>query len=222
MTYENIAIDTLEAHPENPRVGNISTIKDSIEQNGFYGAVVVQKSTRRILTGNHRVQALKELGHSEVPVIWVECDDERARQIMLADNRSSDVASYDDAKLLELLDALPTLSGTGYDADDLSDLLATVQEMPTPIITSTPTTSANGSGEVTVTSTNATNEEPSFAEQMVGYSAKGVRSIILDFEIDVFQDVITKAERVRTALGVVTNADLFQKLVEAKAEELDG
>lgn len=222
MNYENVAIDTLAPHPDNPRIGNLSTIKDSIEQNGFYGAVVAQVSTRHILTGNHRVQALKELGRSEVPVLWIDCDDARAKQIMLADNRSSDVATYDDSKLLELLDSLPSLNGTGYDADDLNDLLASVQEMPTPDYTTTPSTGTTaGASEPTIVSTNSTNYEPSYAEQMSGYSAKGVRSIILDFEIDDFQDVITKAERVRTALGVITNADLFRRLVDDKATELD-
>ncbi len=47
----------LITHPKNPRKGNVDLIIESIEENGFYGALIVQKSTGYILTGNHRFVA---------------------------------------------------------------------------------------------------------------------------------------------------------------------
>jgi DNA modification methylase len=64
---------------------------------------------------------------TEVPVYWVDVDDATARRIMLADNRTNDLATYDDEVLAELLEAAAAdddLLGTGYDGDDLDDLLA--------------------------------------------------------------------------------------------------
>jgi DNA modification methylase len=113
----------LKPHPKNPRKGNVGVIADSIRANGFYGAVVAQKSTGHILAGNHRWRAAQEAGMPDVPVLWVDVDDERALRILLADNRTSDVATNDPAVLAELLAGLPDLTGTGYQPDDLKSLL---------------------------------------------------------------------------------------------------
>jgi hypothetical protein len=42
------------------------------------------------------------------------------------DNRSNDLATYDNAALVELLQSLPDLQGTGYDDAALVALLASV------------------------------------------------------------------------------------------------
>jgi hypothetical protein len=113
----------LKPHPKNPRKGNVGVIAESIRANGFYGAVVAQKSTGHILAGNHRWRAAQEAGMPDVPVLWVDVDDERALRILLADNRTSDVATNDPAVLAELLAGLPDLTGTGYQPSDMSALL---------------------------------------------------------------------------------------------------
>lgn len=121
-----VPIAALSMHPENPREGDVGGIVTSIEANGFYGALVVQESTGRILAGNHRARSVAEVGGETAPVIYVECDDMTARKIMLADNRLSDIASNDEGKLKELLMAIAaedTLEGTGFDGDDLDDLI---------------------------------------------------------------------------------------------------
>jgi len=124
-----VPIDDLIRHPDNPRQGDIGAISASIEVNGWYGTVVAQSSTGRVLAGNHRMEAARHLGMTEVPVYWVDVDDATARRIMLADNRTNDLATYDDAVLAELLTALAEdddLFGSGYDSDDLDDLLADI------------------------------------------------------------------------------------------------
>ena len=82
-TYELVEIDALTPHPENPRRGDIEAVAESIDQNDFYGAVIAQVSTRRILVGNHRWKAAKKRGALFIPVLWVDCDDDRARRILL-------------------------------------------------------------------------------------------------------------------------------------------
>jgi len=117
-------IDQLTEHPDNPRRGDTGMIEDSIEANGFYGAVVVQASTNRIIVGNHRTRVAAALGHQSVPALVLDVNDEQARRIMLADNRSNDVAGYDERGLAELLASLEDLSGTGFADRDLALLLA--------------------------------------------------------------------------------------------------
>ena len=122
-----VGIDTIKPHPANPRQGDVGAIYESIDENDFYSRIVVQKSTGHILAGNHRWKAAKEHGMPEVPVDFVDVDDVRALKILLADNRTNDKADYDKNMLAQILvsvtDMEGGLSGTGYDGDDLDDLI---------------------------------------------------------------------------------------------------
>lgn len=126
QSIETISIDQLQPHPENPRKGDLVTIAESIDANGFYGAIVAQKSTGYILAGNHRYMAAKKKGAREIPVAWVDVDEDQAKHILLADNRTSDLGGYDEELLAELLqdvNASIGLHGTGYNESDLDALI---------------------------------------------------------------------------------------------------
>lgn len=130
-----VDIDALVPHPDNPRVGHVPAITEAIRRNGWHGAIVVQKSTGRILAGKHRWLAAKEVGLKRVSVHYVDVDDHTALRILLADNRTSDISGYDDPKLLEVLDLIieqapepaVALEGSGYtlkEAQQISMALA--------------------------------------------------------------------------------------------------
>jgi len=131
-TTELAPLDTVRPHPRNPRQGDTGAIHESIEANGFYGAIIAQKSTGFILAGNHRWQAAQQSGATEIPITWVDVDDDHALRILLADNRTNDLASYDENALADILkeihEAHGNLIGTGYDGDDLDQLLADLGE----------------------------------------------------------------------------------------------
>lgn len=132
MKLEQVGVDAITVHPENARVGDIDAIAESIQTNGFFGTIVAQRSTGHIIVGNHRYQAARQTGMKKVPVIFMDIDDDQARRIMLADNRTNDMASYDDQLLADLLQSVPALEGTGFDDDDLADLLAGLPSSPLP------------------------------------------------------------------------------------------
>jgi ParB-like chromosome segregation protein Spo0J len=122
-----VEIDQVTNHPDNPRDGDVGAIITSISQNGWYGALIVQKSTNFVLVGNHRLMAIRQLGWMQVPVIFLDVDDRRARNIMLADNKVSDKADYNEDALAALLSAAAAdgdLLATGYDQDDVDALIA--------------------------------------------------------------------------------------------------
>ena len=124
--YEVVEVDRIRPHPETPRHGNLGAIRESIRANGFYGTCLVQLSTGHILVGNHRYIAATQEGLTEVPVVWTDVDDATARRIMLADNRTTDLATYDDSVLVELLTAVARnddLVGSGYTSEDIELLL---------------------------------------------------------------------------------------------------
>src|SRR5699024_8518988 len=90
--------------------------------------IVVNRGTHtgrplEVIAGNHRAQAAQQLGLDTIPAVILDVDDEQAARIALADNRTSDLADYDNDALVVMLQGLPDLAGTGYDGDDLDALL---------------------------------------------------------------------------------------------------
>lgn len=120
-------VKSLKPYRDNPRKGNVSAIAESLIQNGQYRPIVVRRSTREILAGNHTWQAATQIGWKKVDVVYVDVDDEEAARIVLADNRTNDLATYDSealAKVLESLHGDPI--GTGYSPADMDALVSVV------------------------------------------------------------------------------------------------
>lgn len=120
-------MEEIDPHPENANVGNVEAIVESIRVNGFYAPIIVQASTGFIIAGNHRYQAAKKLGYESVPVVYLDVDDDEAKRIMVADNRTTRLG-HDDTELLATLledlgDTELGLMGTGYSHADLQTLI---------------------------------------------------------------------------------------------------
>jgi hypothetical protein len=124
-SLEQLAVPVAELRlcERNPRRGDTRAIRESLERNGQYRPIVVNRRTMEVLAGNHTLRAAIELGWEEIAATFVDVDDEQARRIVLVDNRTNDLAGYDTALLAELLEELPDLEGTGYD-------LAAVDALP--------------------------------------------------------------------------------------------
>ncbi|MCA1697443.1 MAG: ParB N-terminal domain-containing protein [Actinobacteria bacterium] len=127
-----VAVADLRPYGRNPRRGDVEAIKRSLVANGQYRPLVVNRRSAEVLAGNHTLRAAKELGWSEVAATFVDVDEDQAKRIALVDNRTNDLAGYDDAALAELLGALPDLEGTGFDDASLSRLLDEVQPIELP------------------------------------------------------------------------------------------
>lgn len=132
LSVEYVDVGEVSTHPSNPRQGDVGAIHESITRNGVYRPLIVQKSTGHILAGNHTFQAMLHHGLDKVPVIFRDVNDEQAKRILLADNRTADLGDYDDAQLAALLAELEDLEGTGYDGDDLDDLVGSLATDPDP------------------------------------------------------------------------------------------
>lgn len=131
ILFENVQmveVSKLKPYDKNPRKGNVRAIAESLSVNKQYRPIVVQKSTNKILAGNHTWQAAQSLGWKEISVVFVDVDEESASKIVLADNRTSDLGDYDNAILSELLESLDQQVGTGYTESDMQALLNTVNE----------------------------------------------------------------------------------------------
>ena len=123
-----VPVGALTPHERNINEGDLGAIIESVGVNRFYGAVLAQKSTGKIIAGKHRWLAAKDQGLELVPVLWMDVDDAMALRIMLADNRTSRLGTDNQDQLAGLLQDIlndqGTLSGTGYDGEFLDELLA--------------------------------------------------------------------------------------------------
>lgn len=137
MTLETktLNIDDVSPHPRNVRQGDIGGISQSLQTHGQYKPIVVDRRTMRILAGNHTWKAAKALGWKEISVGFVTTkNDDEATRILLADNRTTDLATYDDSALADLLKELANtdqgLDGTLFDGDALDQLLMDLDREP--------------------------------------------------------------------------------------------
>lgn len=132
MEVVQVDVEKLSQFPGNANSGDVEAIEESIEVNGFFTPLLVQRSTGNVIAGNHRLLAAMGLGARQVPVIYLDVDDERARRIMLADNRTARLGHDDEALLADMLGGLYAtdvgLAGTGYSAPDFERLLADLKE----------------------------------------------------------------------------------------------
>jgi len=128
-----VPIDSIQPHPRNARQGDIGALTLSLQRFGQVRPIVVQASTSLIVAGNHLWRAAKSLGWTEIGAVAVEMTDDQALAYLVADNRLADLGSYDDSGLAELLSEIAgsgSLVGTGYDEDDVDDLLRLVSDPP--------------------------------------------------------------------------------------------
>ncbi|MEK2474087.1 ParB/RepB/Spo0J family partition protein [Streptomyces noursei] len=132
-----VPVGELAPYHRNPRTGDLDSIAESLSTNGQYRPIVVNRGTHtgrpnEILAGNHTFKAAKQLGWAEIAVTWLDVDDNTAAKIVIVDNRTSDLAGYDTILLADILQDLPDLQGTGYDQEQLDQLLDET-ELPAPI-----------------------------------------------------------------------------------------
>ncbi len=139
-----VPIETLVLDPANARVHdekNLAAIQASLGRFGQRLPLVVQKQGMVIRAGNGRVVAAKALGWTHIAAVVVDESEVEAVAFAIADNRSAELASWDDACLARLLKSLPedALAATGYSGDDFTDLLdslnpETVEEDEVPAV----------------------------------------------------------------------------------------
>jgi DNA modification methylase len=131
-----VPIDNLTALDKNARRGDVDAVAKSYQQFGQRKPIVAKrnkatkggKPTGMVIAGNHQLLAAKQLGWTEIAVVFTDDDDKTARAFALADNRTHDLGNYDNVMLAELLEDLKMdddlFGASGYTAKDLKNLLS--------------------------------------------------------------------------------------------------
>jgi len=137
ITYQPVA--SLRPDPKNPRIHSekqVQQIARSIEAFGFNVPLLVN-AEMQVVAGHGRLQACQVLGITEVPTISLEhLTEAQARAFMIADNRLTENAAWDDRLLAEQLKELSdldldfSLEATGFEMGEIDVMVENLAPAP--------------------------------------------------------------------------------------------
>ena len=134
LNIRRVPLDSLHIDPANARQHdseNMAAIIGSLKRFGQAEPLVVHKGTGRIIGGNGRLIAMKQLEWTECDVVELEIDDLQATALGIALNRTADLASWDESVLVKLLQEIKindSLDGIGYSEEDIDTLLSELED----------------------------------------------------------------------------------------------
>ena len=120
-----VPIESVTPDPKNARkhdAENIGAIGASLKRYGLVKPLVVDRATGTIVAGNGTWEAAKQLKWTHVAVVYVEHSASERTGYAIADNRTAELATWDDALLSELL--AEVRSAATDDDRELLDALA--------------------------------------------------------------------------------------------------
>ena len=132
-------IEDLKLDPANPRhhtSKQVRQIGESIKAFGFNVPILVDRENN-IIAGHGRVLAAREIGLSEVPTLCLDhLTAAQARAFMIADNRLTEIATWDDRLLAQQLKELSLLgldfdvTITGFEVAEIDLRIASLEDLP--------------------------------------------------------------------------------------------
>ena len=132
-------LDELKRHPANPRRHSkkqIRQIAESIKTFGFIVPILVDRYGN-VIAGEARLLAARELGMTEAPTLCLDhLTPAQLRAFRIADNRLSEIASWDDQLLavelkdLSLLGLDFSLEVTGFDMGEIDMRICSLEGQP--------------------------------------------------------------------------------------------
>ena len=124
MNIEQRSLDAVTPYAGNPRripAAAVDAVAESIRRYGFRQPLVVD-AEGVVIVGHTRLQAAKQLGLQTVPVHVADLTPEQAAAYRLGDNRTSELAEWDDQALAAELTAL--VAATSMDIAAVSEMTA--------------------------------------------------------------------------------------------------
>lgn len=219
IEYAHLALADLTPFPGNAKKHDLDELRLSLRKGQFQPVVArweEDKQRYTILSGNGTVEAAALEGWEKIDTKVISCTDEEALWINLAANKVGADEGYEDELLAGLLEQLNgDFTGTGWNADDLDDLLAALEKVEeTPYV-------------ATGASYNETPEETAAREEMgsgMSLAARGIRETVVILPQDEHDELHSLLAKTRSLIKEtdVTNGQIVLRGVRALHEKLQG
>lgn len=201
IKVETVSLEGLQTDDKNARKHssrNLAAIATSLRTFGQQRPLVVWRDM--IIAGNGTYAAAKQIGWDKIEIHRVpdEWSKTKARAYAIADNRTSDLASWDDERLLYALKTIKDnefLLATGWNRDEIDDLLINLEEKELQTYQ--------------VTDDKALDK----------YLAAAVRSFVFILQNDAYVWVVDNLEKIRQEKGLENNSSTIIALVEERFNE---
>lgn len=136
MEIKEVPLSAIKPYHRNPRKNDsaVNAVARSIQEFGFRQPIVVDKDGV-IIVGHTRYKAAKKLGLKTIPAHYADLDEQKAKAYRLADNKASELATWDffalEKELAEIDDFDMTDFGFLENASgDLDELFVEAEEKP--------------------------------------------------------------------------------------------
>jgi hypothetical protein len=206
MQTQRVELSSLVPDPDNARKHpdrNLKVIKDSLNKFGQQHPLIVS-SDNVIIAGNGRYEAMRQMGWTHCDIVRTGLSGADARAFSIADNRASDTAAWDDALLVEQLQAIAAggqdmLTAAGYEHDELRALLERSPEAAAEL--------GRGVGSV--------NEFKSgFPRSFEDYTDSQVKMLVMTFAMSQYTLIVDAMADIAEQNGLETNSDVLIYLLE--------
>ena len=199
MEIKKRALSQIKQDPDNVRVHNkknLEAIKGSLTRFGQQKPIVVS-TEGVVIAGNGTVAAAAELGWKDIDVVETKLKGQEAVAFAIADNRTAELADWDDEQLAVQLGALEDdlLESAGYTQDELIAILADFDGSPDEVVI---------------------NEDSDY--QMREHAA--IKQIILTFTADQYVPVVEALVELRNKHGVDDFTAVVIELIKGAGHEI--
>jgi diketogulonate reductase-like aldo/keto reductase len=206
---KDLVLDAFNARKHSE--AQIKAIGKSLEEFGQQRALVVDKNNT-VYAGNGTLQAALSLGWEKVDVVVLPFDDPiKCRAFAIADNRTSDLSSWDNAELvksLEQINEANLLETVGYSSYDVDDLKALLSEMEAVALYN------SGIFEETDDAEENVHNQRTIQTGAAEYMNRAIRSVMLEYPLEQFAWVINILTKFRAEKDVQSNADAILMLLK--------
>jgi len=129
-------LDVLLNLPRNPKLHALAALEDSMQRWGFVDRVIINNRTQHIISGNGRVEDLKELRQKEsvpenvsvqdgawlVPVDIIDIPESEELPLAVALNNLEELGGWDNDLLSEIMLVMPDITGTGFTIEQIQKM----------------------------------------------------------------------------------------------------
>ena len=198
-----VPINTLRADPQNARVHpgrNLDSIVASLERYGQRKPVVVNVLNDMVVeAGNGTLEAAAILGWTHLAIVRVKDEPNTAVGYALADNRTAELAEWNDKVLPDLLRNLPDEELIGWEADELDAWLNETGDAFDP----------GGDGKTP-------------EDKLEGFENASVRQIVLMYGGTEYEWAIGWLKQVMEDQGMDTNTDAVSFMLKLYEQQRQG